>query len=177
MANSVEHNRQAQRELYGEPLGELLGGVAERLGLTQSRIAAVLGISAPMLSQLMSGQRVKIGNPAAAARLQELVSVSANRDGLSRDQLNERLDQISSASDWVTSTAHRVAAPPVPAEAPAAPYRLVQDLFRDVASAADYLDAARALESAYPQIAELIAVYGAGRTADAREHYTRNRGA
>ncbi|WP_225983873.1 DNA-binding protein [Epidermidibacterium keratini] len=174
MANSVEHNRQAQRELYGEPLGELLGGVAERLSLTQSRIAAVLGISAPMLSQLMSGQRVKIGNPAAAARLQELVSVSANAEGLTAEQVSERLDQIASASDWVTSTAHRVATPPVPTEAPSAPYRLVQDLFRDVASAADYLAAARSLESAYPQIAELLAVYGAGRTAEAREHYTRN---
>ncbi|MEH3033022.1 MAG: helix-turn-helix domain-containing protein [Aeromicrobium erythreum] len=68
----LDGNREAQRRLYGAPLGELLGGYADRLGLTQARLAALLGVSPPMLSQLMNARRIKIGNPAAAQRLQLL---------------------------------------------------------------------------------------------------------
>ena len=38
-------------------------------GITQRRLAQVLGLSAPMLSQLISGRRIKIGNPAVYERL------------------------------------------------------------------------------------------------------------
>ena len=78
---AAARHEQAQRELYGEPLGPLLRGIGRRLGLTQGRIATVLGISAPMLSQLMSAQRIKVGNPAAAARLQDLIALAKREPG------------------------------------------------------------------------------------------------
>jgi transcriptional regulator with XRE-family HTH domain len=65
-------NLQQQTELYGEPLGELVRRVLAPLGLTQGALAQVIGLSAPMLSQLMSAQRVKIGNPAVLSRLHAL---------------------------------------------------------------------------------------------------------
>ena len=47
--------RELQRELYGAPLGEVGADVMKALGLTQGRLAEALGLSAPMLSQLMTG--------------------------------------------------------------------------------------------------------------------------
>jgi transcriptional regulator with XRE-family HTH domain len=70
--DQTAHNLQQQTELYGEPLGELVRRILGPLGLTQSALAQVIGLSAPMLSQLMSAQRVKIGNPAVLSRLREL---------------------------------------------------------------------------------------------------------
>ncbi len=64
--------RELQRNWYGEPLGALFRKLIEDLGLNQARLAGVLGLSAPMLSQLMSGQRAKIGNPAVVQRVQLL---------------------------------------------------------------------------------------------------------
>jgi hypothetical protein len=46
----------------------------------------------------------------------------------------------------------------------------VQSLFRRVASASDYLDAAGRIEDVHPEIAELLRVYGSGRTDDAVAH-------
>ncbi|MFI6677658.1 hypothetical protein [Kribbella sp. NPDC050470] len=70
--DQTAHNLQQQTELYGEPLGELVRRVVGPLGLTQGGVAQVIGMSAPMLSQLMSAQRVKIGNPAVVSRLKAL---------------------------------------------------------------------------------------------------------
>ncbi|GAA4953472.1 hypothetical protein GCM10023238_19920 [Streptomyces heliomycini] len=64
--------RELQRNWYGEPLGALFRRLIDDLGLNQARLAGVLGLSAPMLSQLMSGQRAKIGNPAVVQRVQLL---------------------------------------------------------------------------------------------------------
>src|SRR3954452_22198394 len=64
--------RDLQRTWYGEPLGALFRKLIDDLGLNQARLAGVLGLSAPMLSQLMSGQRAKIGNPAVVQRLHAL---------------------------------------------------------------------------------------------------------
>src|SRR4051794_12408482 len=69
---SVQRNRELQRELYGEPLDELVGRVAGALGITQGRLAEALGLSPAMLSQLRSAQRVKIGTPVVLDRLRTL---------------------------------------------------------------------------------------------------------
>jgi transcriptional regulator with XRE-family HTH domain len=69
-ATLSERNRALQTSWYGEPLGERIKRPLAELGLSQSAFAEVLGISAPMLSQLMSGARAKISNPAVLARLQ-----------------------------------------------------------------------------------------------------------
>lgn len=69
--------RELQRSWYGEPLGALFRRLIDDLGLNQARLAAVLGLSAPMLSQLMSGQRAKIGNPAVVQRVQALQELAS----------------------------------------------------------------------------------------------------
>src|SRR3954447_26387619 len=69
--------RELQRSWYGEPLGDLFRRLIADLGLNQARLATVLGLSAPMLSQLMSGQRAKSDTPAVVQRLQALQELAA----------------------------------------------------------------------------------------------------
>jgi transcriptional regulator with XRE-family HTH domain len=68
-AEAVRRNIAAQREWYGEPLGDRVRRLLVAFGISQGALAAVLGLSPPMLSQLVSGRRAKIGNPGALARL------------------------------------------------------------------------------------------------------------
>ena len=68
----LEGNRERQRALYGAPLGEKVHRMVRVLGLTQARLAATVGVSPAMLSQLVSGRRVKIGDPAVLARFRLL---------------------------------------------------------------------------------------------------------
>lgn len=65
----TSENIQQQIKLYGQPLSERFGAVVSAYSITQRRLAEVLGLSAPMLSQLNSGRRIKIGNPAVYERL------------------------------------------------------------------------------------------------------------
>jgi transcriptional regulator with XRE-family HTH domain len=68
-AEVVRRNRDLQRRFYGEPLGDRLRRLLAGFGISQVVLAETLGISPPMLSQLMSGRRVKIGTPAVLGRL------------------------------------------------------------------------------------------------------------
>ena len=86
--------REQQRSLYGEPLGDLFTRVMRALDLTQGRLAETVGLSAPMLSQLMSAQRVKIGNPAVVHRIQTLIRLSEEAPALTRDQVQARLSEV-----------------------------------------------------------------------------------
>lgn len=88
--------RELQRSWYGEPLGALFRRLIDDLGLNQARLAAVLGLSAPMLSQLMSGQRAKIGNPAVVQRVQALQDLAGQvADGsVSAAEATDRMDEI-----------------------------------------------------------------------------------
>lgn len=61
-----------QTRLYGEPLAQIFRRVTTAFAIPQSRLAEVIGLSAPMLSQLASGRRVKISNPAVYGRLLRL---------------------------------------------------------------------------------------------------------
>ncbi|MHA6622910.1 hypothetical protein [Pseudonocardia sp. DLS-67] len=61
--------RERQRDLYGAPLRTLVQGLTEDYGISQARLADTIGISPPMLSQLVSADRIKIGNPVAHTRL------------------------------------------------------------------------------------------------------------
>ncbi|KAA9394125.1 DNA-binding protein [Kocuria coralli] len=65
----TSENIEQQIQLYGQPLSERFGAVVNAYSITQRRLAEVLGLSAPMLSQLNSGRRIKIGNPAVYERL------------------------------------------------------------------------------------------------------------
>lgn len=51
--------------------------------------------------------------------------------------------------------------------------RTLQAVLRATASAAELLSAAERLETTHPGIAELLRVYGAGRTNEAVAHYRR----
>ncbi|MBE9374309.1 helix-turn-helix transcriptional regulator [Saccharopolyspora sp. HNM0983] len=66
---TVQRNLALQRQWYGEPLGDRVRRLVVAFRISQAQLAEVLGISAPMLSQVMSGRRAKIGNPSVLARL------------------------------------------------------------------------------------------------------------
>lgn len=178
VAEQAERNRVLQAEMYGEPLGELFRRIGRALGLTQARLAEVVGLSAPMLSQLMSGQRVKIGNPAVVHRMQTLAELASTvvEGGADAAEVERRIAEIKGASGVLsrssttgtptTHTAERQADPRIAV-------RAVQDLFRAVASADEILGAAKLLEPTYPELAQLVRVYGAGRTTEAVAHYER----
>jgi len=58
-----------QLQIYGENWADRFGRLLRAYRIPQSKLAAVIGLSAPMLSQLISGQRVKISNPAVYGRV------------------------------------------------------------------------------------------------------------
>jgi hypothetical protein len=61
-----------QVEIYGERWADRFGRLLRAYEIPQAKLAAVIGLSAPMLSQLISGQRVKISNPSVYGRIVEL---------------------------------------------------------------------------------------------------------
>lgn len=165
--------QELQRSWYGEPLGDLFRRLIGDLGLNQSRLAAVLGLSAPMLSQLMSGQRAKIGNPAVAQRLQALQELAGQvtDQNLSAAQTTARMEEIRhSEGSSLLNTAHSTSSgerlPPARRVV-----REIQSLLRSVASAEEVNRAADSLAPGHPQLAEFLRVYGAGRTDDAVAHF------
>lgn len=82
-----------QTEMYGEPLGRRFARVLAAYGVSQARLAAVLGLSPPMLSQLMSGQRAKISNPAVFGRLVRLEEL-AGRVGTDPGARTAALEEV-----------------------------------------------------------------------------------
>lgn len=113
-------NVQRQRELYGEPLADIAARITGALALTQGRLAQVLGLSAPMLSQLLSGHRAKIGNPAVLGRLTALTELAVSAHGLGRDEVERRVEAIA-ASDAPLSTVRTVHAAAIDALRASAP--------------------------------------------------------
>jgi hypothetical protein len=170
----AQEARELQRGWYGEPLGDLFRRLIVDLGLqNQVRLAGVLGLSAPMLSQLMSGQRAKIGNPAVVQRLQMLQELAwqVNQGVASGMEAAARLEQIKKwggASVLSTTPSGSVRSS---AASPRDVVHGVQTVLRSIASADEIADAARALAPVHPQLAEFLRVYGTGRTGDALEHY------
>ncbi|MEU4394426.1 DNA-binding protein [Kribbella sp. NPDC023855] len=179
----TEQNLRQQTELYGEPLGVLMRRIAGTLGLTQARLAEAIGLSAPMLSQLMSGQRVKIGNPAVVSRLQrlDLLVHRVNEEGIAEPQIAMELDDIRGSTGAFTRSTPATAPPnSMPAASTSRPdprsvVREIQDLIRGVASAGEVQRAAELIATESPGLAELLLTYGTGRTDDAVAHYERHR--
>lgn len=152
-----------QRELYGEPIGDVVRRVADALRLSQSAVSRALGLSPAMLSQLMSGHRVKIGNPLVVARLQALIALADRAAGLDEPELARSIEEIRESRSTLTTS--QVVVSPAPDAA-----ATLRDLVRTVASDDEIAEAARALESVAPGLAELVRVYGAGSVEDARRH-------
>ncbi|MEV5825831.1 helix-turn-helix transcriptional regulator [Spirillospora sp. NPDC052242] len=187
--DTVVRNRALQAEWYGEPLGERVRRLLDRLGLSQSGLAGVLGLSAPMLSQLMSGQRAKISNPAVLHRLTAVEELAADPGfaDLPAARIKDRLAEIRAESAPTTSGLRVPAGPRAAEDAPApdptpdgrgrtraeAGARDVQALLREVASAGEIEAAAALLADRYPDLAEALRVYGTGRTSEAEAHFAR----
>ncbi|GLZ08918.1 DNA-binding protein [Actinomadura sp. NBRC 104412] len=173
--DTVARNRALQTEWYGEPLGERFRRLLDRLGLSQSGLAGVLGLSAPMLSQLMSAQRAKISNPSVLHRLAAVEELAADPgfDALSPADVKERLRRIRGETAATTSGGVRVSSERVPVESPA---RVLQSLLRAVASANEIEGAAELIDAYYPELAEVLRVYGNGRTSEAEDHLARTLG-
>ncbi|MGI5203998.1 hypothetical protein ACQEU6_20770 [Spirillospora sp. CA-108201] len=183
--DTIARNRALQTEWYGEPLGDRVRPLLGRLGMSQSGLAGVLGLSAPMLSQLMSGQRAKISNPAVLHRLMAVEELVAGPgfDALNAAGVQARLEEIRAESAAATTGMRGAVSGRVPvgsagpegaAERGAAEAaRLVQALLREVASAAEIEAAAGLIAGRFPDLAEVLRVYGAGRTGEAEEHFAR----
>ncbi|WP_369204907.1 helix-turn-helix domain-containing protein [Streptomyces sp. PU-14G] len=166
--------RELQSQWYGEPLGTLFRRLIDDLGLNQARLATVLGLSAPMLSQLMSGQRAKIGNPAVVQRVQALQELAAevSRGDVSAADATGRMDEIRRTAGGSVLNNAAQAAPSGSSQTPVKRVvREIQALLRSVSDAADIIDASNALAPSHPELAEFLRVYGAGRTSDAVKHY------
>lgn len=165
---SQDENRAQQVALYGAPLAELVGGVTATLKLSQAKVATLIGVSAPMLSQLVSAHRVKLGNPVAVARLHTLIELAGQvRAGALTVEAALAHAGRQEQGQVLTRTTH---------VAPRHPAGDVQQLMRSVASATDLLEAATLIAQTHPGIAELLRVYGAGRTDEAEAHYARHVG-
>lgn len=161
-ADRVEQQIAQQRRLYGEPVGDLVRRVIDALGTTQSAVAGVLGLSPAMLSQLMSGQRVKIGNPLAVARLQALLRLAEDGPELSRREVAERLEEIRQSRATMATTG-LVGGPRESAA-------LVRRVLHAVASGRELAAAADVLDDVAPGLAEVVRVYGSGPPAEAERH-------
>ncbi|MQY03830.1 helix-turn-helix domain-containing protein [Actinomadura macrotermitis] len=175
--DTVARNRALQTEWYGEPLGDRVRRLLERYRLSQSGLAGVLGLSPPMLSQLMSGQRAKISNPAVLNRLLALeeLAEAPDFDRLSHAELQERLGEIRAEAAATTSGMRMTSPERSPVERQLAA-RAVQALLREVASAGEIEQAAALIEQGYPGLAEVLRVYGTGRASDAEAHFARTLG-
>lgn len=171
MTDAHTRNLELQLQWYGEPLGDRFRRLLARLGLSQAQLAGVLGLSAPMLSQLMSGQRAKISNPTVLSRLLQLEAMvgESGWDTLPAAEQERRLEGIR-AAQRSTLTVDQGSTAETPAGDPVV---VIQALLRDVASAADLQGAAQLLEAQYPDLAEALRVLGAGRTQEARAYYAR----
>lgn len=166
--------RELQSQWYGEPLGALFRRLIDDLGLNQARLATVLGLSAPMLSQLMSGQRAKIGNPAVVQRVQALQELAGGvaRGDVSAGDATQRMEEIKrTAGGSVLNNTTQTGSGGISQTPVKRIVREIQALLRSVSDAADILDASAELADKHPELAEFLRVYGAGRTADAVRHY------
>ena len=94
-----------QVALYGEPLAQRVGRLLADYRIPQARLAQVIGLSAPMLSQLVTAQRVKISNPAVYARLlrmEELAGSPAVRSG-DPERIRAALDEVAASRPQLTT--------------------------------------------------------------------------
>ncbi|WP_062209697.1 hypothetical protein [Streptomyces sp. NBRC 109706] len=179
---STEKAREQQTTWYGEPLGTLFRRLITDLGLNQARLAGVLGLSAPMLSQLMSGQRAKIGNPAVVQRVRALQDLAAEVRGgrISAAEATGAMDDIRRTAGGnvlsPASTTSRSGSASVPANPSKRVVREIQSLLRSVSDAAEIQSAARLLADSHPELAEFLRVYGVARTREAIEHYENHQG-
>jgi transcriptional regulator with XRE-family HTH domain len=159
----IAANRSRQRELYGAPLGDRVRRLTGLLRISQARLARALGISPAMLSQLSSGRRVKIGDPAVLARM---LVLDQRCRGLverpSRATVEELLAEVAQAdwrwAQWAWSA--RPAAGREPRgrglQRKRDGVRTPADALRGIAEPARLAAAAAALGPTFPELAEVL---------------------
>jgi transcriptional regulator with XRE-family HTH domain len=147
---TVVRNVAQQREWYGEPLGDRVRRLVVAYDVSQAQLAEVLGLSPPMLSQLMSGRRAKIGNPAVLARM-----VMLERRVLTPDVASGEPAAIRAALDQVRDSRPTLGRETLPVEENGDETTLVPAL-RRMAGAEELSAAAGLLQADFPQLAGLL---------------------
>ncbi|GAB2958161.1 helix-turn-helix domain-containing protein [Amycolatopsis acidiphila] len=146
----VQRNIALQREWYGEPLGDRVRRLVVAFDVSQAYLAEVLGISAPMLSQVMSGRRAKIGNPVVLARM-----IMLERKCLIPEVAAGRREALLAALEDVKDARPTVGRDNIPVAA-VADDRLALAALREVAEDEDLGEAAKVLHEDFPAIADLL---------------------
>lgn len=146
----VQRNLALQREWYGEPLGDRVRRLVVAFDVSQANLADVLGISAPMLSQVMSGRRAKIGNPAVLARL-----IMLERKVLIPDVAAGKREALQRALDEVRASKPSVTRDSLPVDV-GRNDRVAVTALRRIAEAADLTAAADLLDGKFPDLADLL---------------------
>jgi transcriptional regulator with XRE-family HTH domain len=165
-------NRARQRELYGAPLGDRVRRLTGLLRISQARLARALGLSPAMLSQLASGRRVKIGDPAVLARMLVLDQRCRGLvESPSRAAVEALLAEAARAdwrwAQWAWSarggpaghgptTAHHPGSPARPGGGRRDAARTPADALRGIAEPARLAAAAAALGPTFPELAEVL---------------------
>jgi transcriptional regulator with XRE-family HTH domain len=146
----VQRNLELQREWYGEPLGDRVRRLVVAFGITQTILAEVLGISAPMLSQVMSARRAKIGNPAVLARM-----IMLERKVLTPDVAAGKPEAMQQALDEVRDSRPSVTRDNLPLDV-GRNDRVAVAALRRVADPGDLVEAAELLNGKFPDLADLL---------------------
>ncbi|NKQ57270.1 helix-turn-helix transcriptional regulator [Amycolatopsis sp. K13G38] len=143
----VQRNIALQREWYGEPLGDRVRRLVVAFDVSQAYLAEVLGISAPMLSQVMSGRRAKIGNPVVLARM-----IMLERKCLIPEVAAGHKDAMMAALEDVKDARPTVGRDNIPV----ADDRVAMAALRELAEDEDLIEAAKRLDEDFPAIADLL---------------------
>ncbi|MGV9299464.1 MULTISPECIES: XRE family transcriptional regulator [Amycolatopsis] len=149
----VQRNIALQREWYGEPLGDRVRRLVVAFDVSQAFLAEVLGISAPMLSQVMSGRRAKIGNPVVLARM-----IMLERKILVPEVAAGDRDAMQAALEDVRDSRPTVGRDNIPVNSDE---KILLAGIRDVAEDENLFEAAKLLDDDYPAIADLLRRAGA----------------
>lgn len=105
-AAMTEPSPNAQIELYGATWASRFAALRAAYRLSQGALASTVGLSAPMVSQLVSGHRVKISNPAVLARIVYLEEQLTEPDVVAgeRHAIERVLSSVSSTTPELRST-------------------------------------------------------------------------
>ncbi|TCP50144.1 hypothetical protein EV191_108233 [Tamaricihabitans halophyticus] len=147
----VQRNLALQREWYGEPLGDRVRRLVVAFDVSQANLAEVLGISAPMLSQVMSGRRAKIGNPAVLARM-----IMLERKVLTPEVVSGEREALHGVLEEVRQSRPTVGRDSVPVGSSPDDAVVLTVLKEAIEEDGDLDKAARLLDDDFPALADLV---------------------
>lgn len=146
----VQRNLALQREWYGEPLGDRVRRLVRAFNISQATLADAIGISAPMLSQVMSGRRAKIGNPSVLAKL-----IMLERKVFVPDVAAGKPEAIKAALLDIRDSRPTVGRDVLTVDGSSDANAAVAAL-RNILAAEDLIGAAELVDSEYPELADLL---------------------